>query len=409
MQPPKRPQKNSNKDENPRRVSAPKDSRLRNDNDILARRNQSTTAKKGSYFDSQKRDADMDRREMLEHFDRSSQSEARTRPNQQKRVEKGLSDQKNTQKRSHEQSPRAKAQKKRKKKPIPEHIRKVPLEKSMKKSSGIRQKKRTKQNYALYYIFGLIFLSGVFFILANTVLFNIKNIVVDGETNYTHEEIIAKTGLSYGENLFRIDTGLAEMKIYESFINIEEVKVERKFFSSEVKIGIKTAVPFINIMGDSGYSIISERSRVIAVEPTPRGDLKIVKGISIPQETALGTRVDEIDENKYSLVKEIITYINDNGINAVGLIDVSDKFNLSFIVDDRITCQLGANEKLKDKIHAAAVTITEKIQQNEKVVLLLQNPERVFVKNDIDNVPVNENPPVSTADDENNDNPIQNE
>lgn len=405
MQPPRRPQKNTTKDENSRRVSAPRDNRLRSDNDILSRKSKSNLAKKSLYYESQKRDADMDRHLMLEHFDRSSkprtteQSKARKSNSKQKKKVKRPVEQGITRSRAEQMSSRKQVQKKRKKKPIPAHIKKVPLEKSIKKTMpSTKRKRRTKQNYALYYIFGLIFLSGVFFVLANTVLFNIQNIVVEGETNYSHEEIIAKTGLSYGENLFRTDTEKVKRNILENFIYIEEVDVECKFFSSEVKISVKTAKPFINVLGDNGYWIISERSRIISDEAVPRTDLKIIKGINIPPETVLGTRLDEIDENKYNLVREIIGYIDENGINSVGYIDVSDKFNLSFVVDDRITCELGANEKLKDKIHAAAVTIAEKIEPNETVILLLQNPERVFVKNNADSIPVVEEPIVTEGD-----------
>lgn len=401
MLPPRHPQENTTKNENSRRISAPKDNRLRSDNDILSRKSKSNLSKKSLYYENQKREADMDRLQMLEHFDRSSkprtvEKKATKNNSKQKKTVKHTVEQRAIQNRSAVMNPNRQAQKKRKKKSIPAHIKKVPLEKSIKKTMpSNRRKKRTKQNYALYYIFGLIFLSGVFFVLANTVLFNIQNIVVEGETNYTHEEIIAKTGFSHGENLFRIDTEVAEHKILESFIYIEEVEVRRKFFSSEVKICVKTAKPFINVLGDNGYSIISERSRIISIEAVPRPDLKIIKGINIPSETMLGARLDEIDKNKYNLVREIIDYIDANGISSVGFIDVSDKFNLNFIVDDRITCELGANEKLKDKIHAAAVTIAEKIEPNETVILLLQNPERVFVKNNADSIPVVEEPIVS--------------
>ena len=39
---------------------------------------------------------------------------------------------------------------------------------------------------------------------------------------------------------------------------------------------------------------------------------------------------------------------------------------ICFVVDDRIICELGANERIEDKIHAAAVTISKKFSQMKR-------------------------------------------
>ena len=378
MQPPKN-NKNST-----RRESAPQDNRLKDVNrrNDISQRMKSSPQKRRSNNDVLARQNNtiqerLDRTEQLERFDRPEKSVSRP----QKQIHNAKQKKKVSQK-TVSNKPKVKKQKLQ------------PIEKTIVKSvPKNKKKKRAKQNYALYYIFAIIFLAGIAFVLANTVLFNTKQIIVEGETAYSHEEIISKSKLKYGENLFRVDTKKARDKILENFINIEEVKVERKYFSSEVRISIVTAVPFLNAQNGNENYIISERGRVISNEPTPRAGLVIVKGLNITAETPFGKSLDEIDENKYHLVKELLGYISENELNSVGIIDVSDKFNISFIVDNRITCQLGANEKLKDKIHAAAVTIRERIQPNEKVVLLLNNPEKVFVKNTNDDFA--ENPPVS--------------
>ena len=354
MQPPK------NTGKTKRRESAPLDNRLYSKDAInrsgqARRRNDDVLAKK-QLAEYRKKQNRADRQQSIEYFDNRSTKSSATKTK--------VNAKKSTKNRKIKKSP----------------PKAPPLEKSIAKAKTRTVKKRRKQNYSLYYIFGFIFLFGVIFLLSNTVLFNIKGIEILGETSISHEQIITASGVKYGENLLRLKTDEIKQNILNSFVDIEQVNIKRDFFGSSLKISVVNAVPYINLKSNGQNFIVSESGRLLN-KAVPVDGLITVQGFNIDEAAQMGQSLKEIDESKYNLINEIIYYIKENQIQSVNNIDVNDKYNISFVVDDRIICELGANERIEDKIHAAAVTISKKIQPNEKVTLLLNNPEKVYVKN----------------------------
>ncbi len=75
----------------------------------------------------------------------------------------------------------------------------------------------------------IILVAGIGVLLSVTLLFNIKNIVVKGDVDYTDEDIIRVSGIGYGDNLVRLDSKKASESILSSMIFIEKAEIDKQY------------------------------------------------------------------------------------------------------------------------------------------------------------------------------------
>ena len=75
-----------------------------------------------------------------------------------------------------------------------------------------KKRRRRKQNLSLYYtaIFFLVAVVGI--ILSLTVFFNVKEVIVTGNSIYTNNDIILASGIKTGDNLVRLSSSKVEKK-----------------------------------------------------------------------------------------------------------------------------------------------------------------------------------------------------
>lgn len=247
-------------------------------------------------------------------------------------------------------------------------------------SGQTAKRRRRKKNYTFYYILFAIIIAAVLIVLANTVLFNVSEIVVEGETTYSAEQIIEASELITGKNLLHINTEDAAQKIMNKLILVDNVKVHKQF-PNKLLIAVAPAERFANIEHDSKYCIISFGDKVL-IDASPSADSKIpiVKGYN-PGEIIEGSTVKSEDEAKTKLLHDIY-----DDLIAVGLwdktteIDITDRFSILIVYDGRIIMECGTSTELKGKLNIAKELITNKIGASEQVRVLLQDTDKVYVQ-----------------------------
>ena len=87
----------------------------------------------------------------------------------------------------------------------------------------------------LFSIFG-----GTFLLLSK--IFSIKSILVSGSNAYTEQEIISAGELRTGESFIFFSTKNAENKIYKSLVNIDSIKISKKF-PNKIRVEVEDACP----------------------------------------------------------------------------------------------------------------------------------------------------------------------
>ncbi|MBQ3929127.1 MAG: FtsQ-type POTRA domain-containing protein, partial [Clostridia bacterium] len=101
---------------------------------------------------------------------------------------------------------------------------------------------RRKLKTILFYIVTLVVLLSICFVLSLTVFFKIDDILVEGETRYQADDIIASCMIEKGDNLLLCNTSAGEKNIVDQFPYIEKVKMDKKLFN-KIIINVTEAVP----------------------------------------------------------------------------------------------------------------------------------------------------------------------
>ena len=262
------------------------------------------------------------------------------------------------------------------------------------KASGKKRGSRGG-NYVLYYAFAAIVAIVVFIILANTVLFNCATIDVQGIQKYTAEEIIEAAKIKTGDSLLGIDESAAERRIVEAFSFVDACEVT-KSYPTKIVINVTEAERWYAVEYGSDTYTISRLGKII--EEAPAGSLPVVIGFEAVEPQVGGTIASEV-EGKNELPAELLSAAETAGLTDITSIDITDRFEIKMLVQDRITLELGIATELENKMYIAKELINTEITATESVTVNLTNTEKVDVRdnNMIDN-PVQVAPVLPEAD-----------
>lgn len=230
-------------------------------------------------------------------------------------------------------------------------------------------------NYILYYLLIAVVLIVVMIILANTVLFNCKQIEVNGAERYLPDRIIEVSKIRKGDNLLHVDKDKAAEKIVSELAYVESAKVETSF-PTKIIITVTEAEKWYCIDQFGVKAVISRGGKIL--EKGSSEGLVVVTGYEAAS-LETGSRLSSKVEGKQTVPDRILNAADKAGITDIDSIDMTDRYAINMVVDGRITLELGDITDIETKMLAAAVLIEEKIAPNENVTVLLTNPEKIAV------------------------------
>ncbi len=234
-------------------------------------------------------------------------------------------------------------------------------------------------NYILYYLMFAVIAVIVFVILSNTVLFKCTEIIVNGASRYTADEITEVSRIRKGNNLLHIDKSEAEGKIAEKLIYVEKAEVSLSF-PSKVVIDVVEAERWFCVTQHGVTALISRGGKIL--EKGSFTGYPVVSGYD-PESFETGSRLTSKDETKQSVPVELLEMAEKLGIKNIDSIDLTDRYAISMNVDGRIRLELGSMANIESKFIIAKKLIDNEISPTESVVILLTNPEKVAVQNNV--------------------------
>ncbi len=227
-----------------------------------------------------------------------------------------------------------------------------------------RRRKKRKKNYILYYIILFLFIIVAGIILSLTVFFNIETINVEGSSRYTAEEIIEKSGLQTGDNLFRISTGDASERIISGFEYIDNVKIRRSF-PNKLTIAVTEAKPVMSLSSGTSYYLVSDAGRILESGLAgPKENTFVVTGVDLN-----GYKNGDFISTDTSPEMETLHTINDicEEMSLAGLtrVDLNSIVDIRLYINDRIRVDIGSVTDLKYKLTFAREIIDGRIDKGE--------------------------------------------
>lgn len=262
-------------------------------------------------------------------------------------------------------------------KPVPEQARRAADMATLAKTRTEQPKRPYRGgNYTLYFILAAIVVGVVMAILSNTVLFKCSSIEVTGTTRYSAEEIIASAGVKTGDNLLHVNAEKAAENVMSAFAFIDKAEV-KKNYPTKLVIDITEAVNWFALVEGGKTNVISRGGKILG--SIPADGLVVVKGFEA-KSLEVGTHLASAVEAKNKIAAEIFTAADKVGLQQMTEIDMTDRFSIKITVENRIILDIGPITQLESKLRVAQAVIEKKIGEEERVTLILTNPERVAVE-----------------------------
>ena len=197
-------------------------------------------------------------------------------------------------------------------------------------------------------------------------LFRVRNITVKGTTSYTNAEIIEKSGIETGENLFFIDYEEAEERIEQLLPYCDNVKIKKKL-PSTIVINVEQAKETYSVMIGTGiFAITNEDMKVLEVTGEYRSDIITVEGHSDVIAYEVGKELPFTNEVGDDPVKEALTEVSqaitDSEFEGVEYINIEDDSKIYLIYDDRIIIRVGDTNNILQKLALAKKALDEENQ-----------------------------------------------
>lgn len=125
------------------------------------------------------------------------------------------------------------------------------------------QKKKRRKKKAKFIFLGLLFILMMLTlgILSVTVFFNAEEIIVEGNTRYTVQELFEQGELSVGQNLFRLDKFKTIEKM-QQLPYVKNVEIDRKL-PNKLLVKVIENQPVVWVRTASGVAFLNEEYRVL--------------------------------------------------------------------------------------------------------------------------------------------------
>lgn len=223
-----------------------------------------------------------------------------------------------------------------------------------------RRKNRIKR--ILTGLFFFIFLAAVAVTLCFTVFFKVSVITVEGETQYSAEEIIKSSAIKQGESLFGFSAQEVSSSITQSLPYIGKATVKRSI-PDTVTIVVESAEPSCAMKTDTGYILLDKDQKVL--EKTDKVDSSIpVIALSGVEKADVGFPIKLKDTQVMSSFSLVVTSAEKAGLNVTSY-DLSDSSNIKIICENgEVTLKLG--KVSADTIYRKLLLASEAIKKEKE-------------------------------------------
>ena len=218
-----------------------------------------------------------------------------------------------------------------------------------------RQRKIRKRRLTAFFIILIIILLSVGAVLSLTVFFPIESLSVSGSKIYSPEEILEKSDISKGDNLFSLSRSATEKKLKSKLPYIEKVTFKREL-PGTLKINVKDGTEFAVYKVGEQYFTVSREGWVMKKSAENTQSLICINAKNV--KCKVGSEIGFEDLAQKELIETINESLKNEKINC-NSIDTTNIIALTLRVEDRFDVNLGNSNNIPEKIKHLAVMIKE--------------------------------------------------
>lgn len=230
----------------------------------------------------------------------------------------------------------------------------------------ISYRRRLLMSYVL--LFCLILAVGL--ILSLTIFFKIENIEIKGNTMYSCDEIIKKSSIKKGNNLFLSSLNKEKNHIQKEFPYIEKINITRKL-PNKIVIEVEDSKMYYSIENNRKYILINRSGKVADICDENKEYLQ-VKGVELA-DIIIGEDAIFKDKTIEKNFKDLFSKLKKWDMSNINKIDFSDSANIMIDYKGYININLGFYEDIDYKIRTAQEIISGKLKEGERGILDLSS------------------------------------
>ncbi len=239
-------------------------------------------------------------------------------------------------------------------------------EEAIRKTVKKRNKRRKKRLLLFFFAFMIIALA-VLVVLSATVLFPVKNIVVEGKSSYTAEEVISASGIE-DDNIIMLSSAKVKNRISKKLPLSGKITVKKRL-PDTVTITVSAAVPTYYFVFEDIYYITDENFKVIRKDAVAPEGCKYLK-ISDFKAVKPGNKLKIPSEDKEK-IDDILKRCEDMDFDVTA-VDVSERLALKIILKNKILVLLGSDTDIDRKLLHLSASLPE-MSENAQGTIDLRN------------------------------------
>lgn len=216
---------------------------------------------------------------------------------------------------------------------------------------------------------GLIVLTGTLLLVLP--MFRVKNIVVEGNSYYTAEQIIECSSIEIGDEMLVLDSNAAIDSIYDQCDYVSSAKVVRYLFKVKIVVKERENVTYTEYNGK--FYTLSDRFLVLEESESDEA-FKAFPKVTLPEIAALSVgetvEFENGDVDLTYLFDLIETLKETERLDDVASIDCSKKFSVSYVRGDRFLIELGAVSDMETKLELVDLIIERKAGDSDTCAIV---------------------------------------
>lgn len=243
---------------------------------------------------------------------------------------------------------------------------KIPEEKPKKTK---RKKKKHKKAYKILTIFVLLLIIiGTIVFAMISPIFNVKEIQIEGNEILSSQKISSLSGITVGENIFRISKKDIENNIKENAY-IESVSMKR-YIPDTIVLTVKERTIDYQIQVIDSYVYLDYQGYILE-KSSKQENVPLLKGFSTSQNTLLnGKRVNQDDIEKLRVIFKIMEFAkNEKLSNKIQEIEIKNAEYMLKIKNEDIVVYLGSGTNLNNKIKFLSSILENESGNNGEIFL----------------------------------------
>ena len=222
-----------------------------------------------------------------------------------------------------------------------------PAEKNGNESGRVVGKKTLKRSIGSgFYIAAAVIVVVAAMTWAFSAFFTVGEIRVSGNSKLSAEEIIAMSGIEYGDSLVLLNGPKIEKNIVGNSVYIEDVTVKR-ILPDIVELTVTDKTVAIAFEANGAYWLAGGNGTLLELSLKYPEDALLIKGATL-ERSAVGRTYSCADDAKQTMLEAVLDGIRESGLSdRISLVDISETYSVVMVCDDSFDIILGRVENIR--------------------------------------------------------------